>query len=140
MNSFGYGILGGIAGGAEGLIEQRRQEAEEAKAMNLARFQQQLSQQNYEFQGKLDEQRDIAAEGREATREDEVRAVAGADESGVAVFADKKGNLYRNGQPYTGPVYEKGLKRERDAMDFSKTFTDENGQLVAYDPKTPGAQ
>ena len=46
MNSFGYGILGGIAGGAEGLIEQRRQEAEEAKAMNLARFQQQLSQQN----------------------------------------------------------------------------------------------
>ena len=140
MNSFGYGILGGIAGGAEGLIEQRRQEAEEAKAMNLARFQQQLSQQNYEFQGKLDEQRDIAAEGREATREDEVRAVAGADEAGVAVFADKKGNLYRNGQPYTGPVYEKGLKRERDAMDFSKTFTDENGQIVAYDPKNPGAQ
>ena len=140
MNSFGYGILGGIAGGAEGLIEQRRQEAEEAKAMNLARFQQQLSQQNYEFQGRLDEQRDIAAEGREATREDEVRAVAGADEAGVAVFADKKGNLYRNGQPYTGPVYEKGLKRERDAMDFSKTFTDENGQIVAYDPKNPGAQ
>ena len=140
MNSFGYGILGGIAGGAEGLIEQRRQEAEEAKAMNLARFQQQLSQQNYEFQGKLDEQRDIAAEGREATREDEVRAVAGADEAGVAVFADKNGNLYRNGQPYTGPVYEKGLKRERDAMDFSKTFTDENGQIVAYDPKNPGTQ
>ena len=140
MNSFGYGILGGIAGGAEGLIGQRRQEAEEAKAMNLARFQQQLSQQNYEFQGKLDEQRDIAAEGREATREDEVRAVAGADEAGVAVFADKKGNLYRNGQPYTGPVYEKGLKRERDAMDFSKTFTDDNGQIVAYDPKNPGAQ
>ena len=140
MNSFGYGILGGIAGGTEGLIEQRRQEAEEAKAMNLARFQQQLSQQNYEFQGKLDEQRDIAAEGREATREDEVRAVAGADEAGVAVFADKKGNLYRNGQPYTGPVYEKGLKRERDAMDFSKTFTDENGQIVAYDPKNPGTQ
>ena len=140
MNSFGYGILGGIAGGAEGLIEQRRQEAEEAKAMNLARFQQQLSQQNYEFQGKQDEQRDIAAEGRAAIREDEVRAVAGADEAGVAVFADKKGNLYRNGQPYTGPVYEKGLKRERDAMDFSKTFTDENGQIVAYDPKKPGAQ
>ena len=140
MNSFGYAILGGIAGGAEGLIEQRRQEAEEAKAMNLARFQQQLSQQNYEFQGKLDEQRDIAAEGREAARDDEIRAVAGADEAGVAIFADKKGNLYRNGKPYTGPVYEKGLKRERDAMDFSKTFTDENGQIVAYDPRNPGAQ
>ena len=140
MNSFGHAILGGIAGGAEGLIEQRRQEAEEAKAINLARFQQQLSQQNYEFQGKQDEQRDIAAEGREAARDDEIRAVAGADEAGVAVFADKKGNLYRNGQPYTGPVYEKGLKRERDAMDFSKTFTNEDGQIVAYDPKTPGAQ
>ena len=78
MNSFGYAILGGIAGGAEGLIEQRRQEAEEAKAMNLARFQQQLSQQNYEFQNRLDEQRDIAAGGREAARDDEIRAVAGA--------------------------------------------------------------
>ena len=140
MNSFGYGILGGIAGGAEGLIEQRRQEAEEAKAMNLARFQQQLNRENYEFQGKLDEQRDIASEGRAATREDEMRAVAGADEAGVAVFADKKGNLYRNGQPYSGPVYEKGLSRKEKVSEFTKEYTDENGNRIAYDPKNPQAQ
>ena len=140
MNSFGYGILGGIAGGAEGLIEQRRQEAEEAKAMNLARFQQQLSRENYEFQNKLDEQRDIASEGRAAAREDELRAVVGSNKAGVAVFADKKGNLYSNGQPHSGAVYEKWLSREEKAPEFTKEFTDENGNRIAYDPKNPQAQ
>lgn len=45
-NGWAYALLGGLQGYGTGLAEQRKREAEEAKQMNLARFQQQMAREN----------------------------------------------------------------------------------------------
>ena len=173
MNTWGAAILGGLGHSLEQqgkrwedqAAEERKQRELEALAIkerNLARFQSELrmdeAAQQQEFDLARDEAQSALVEGREEAQhlrstgkdllktglERKERSVAGQTEDGLPVTADKYGNFFVNGEPYTGRVYS---AKDGKESDFDKKWAlaerldipvEERKQLLGIDP--PGSQ
>jgi hypothetical protein len=150
MSSLKYGILGGLAAGIQGDVDRRKERAEEAKRMNMLRFQQDMQRDNLVFQDELARDR----RGEEWTREDEQAeaaalakqnqlTIAGVDGQNRPVYADYTGKLVDvEGNPYSGELYNKGAKPqpEKATKPGWQTYTREDGMRIQYDPNNPQNQ
>ena len=148
MNSTGAAILGGLGYGLEQEAlrrknieeeqrEVRKQEALAIREQNLARFKHDLDLERSDAQHEYDiselQAVDDLNKGKEVrdrknfisdrlyTEEQsgKNKDLKGYDESGVPVFANAHGELFRNGEPYSGPLH--GQKNDTQS-DFDRKY------------------